>query len=170
MRLKTPIGAHDFHEGPISHSLSTLPSSLMASFSDSFIKRAKKYLRYSTYLQLCSTSQQPAKKCPKCSGKNLCWAKCWMGLNWSLQPGRSTCPLWRSVGIYSPRVRKGLFPQRKMSAVSGRWGDGCWAGVCLEGFSLVLRDMAKDSNITLNGSLCKGAVIWEENQLRRQDI
>lgn len=42
-KSKTPIGAHDFHQGSISHPLSTLSSSLVASFSGSFIKRAKKY-------------------------------------------------------------------------------------------------------------------------------
>lgn len=69
------------------------------------------------------------------------------------------CPPWSPAEPYRLRAEEWLFPQRKMSAVSRRWGNGCRADVYLEGLSLVLRDMAEESDIVWAVSLYKEEVI-----------
>ena len=61
-----------------------------------------------------------------------------------------------------PDWEQGNYWQRKMSPVSRRWGNGCWADGCWEGLSLILTDIAEDSDVVWDGSLCKEEVIWDE--------
>lgn len=71
------------------------------------------------------------------------------------------CPPWSPVE--PTRLRAGSNDwQRKTSAVSRRWKNGCWADGCWEGLSLILRDIAEDSDVVWDGSLCKKEVIWDE--------